>query len=89
MVCAIQPEWIFLQCVNWDTEVAFLGVDKIIWETFLPHLFFGNTKTLTPIVVTLSTLPIKVDGLGLLNPGMLAKEKYPSSQQGSATLIRA
>ena len=50
MVRAIQSEWIFLQRVTWDTEDAFLGVDKMIQETFLPRLFFGKTKTLSPIV---------------------------------------
>ena len=42
----IQPEWIFLQCVTWDTGDSFTGVEKMIHETFLPHLFFGKTKTL-------------------------------------------
>ena len=37
-------------------------------ETFLPRLFFWNTKTLSPIVGTLSMMPIKVARLGLLNP---------------------
>ena len=37
----------------------------------------------------ISTMPIKVDGLGLLNPEMSAKERYLSSQRGSAELIRA
>ena len=39
----------------------------MIWETFLPRLFLGNTKTLPPIVRTLSTMPINMAGLGLLN----------------------
>ena len=29
---AIQPEWIFLQHVTWDTGSAFAGVEKMIWE---------------------------------------------------------
>ena len=60
----------------------------MIQETFLPRLFFGNTKTLSPIVETLSIMPIKVDRLGLLNPVTPAKEIYRSSQWGSMELIR-
>ena len=80
VVRAIQSEWIFLQHVTWDTGDLFAGVDKIIWETFLPCLFFGKTKTLSPIVGNLSTMPIKMAGLGLLNPVTSEKDKYLSSQ---------
>ena len=65
-----------------------MGVEKIIRENVFPHLFFGNTKTLSPIVGYLSMMPIKMDRLGLLNPERPAKEKYLSSQQGSVELIR-
>ena len=34
-------------------------------------------------------MPVKKSGLGLLNPVMSAKEKYISSQRGSAELIWA
>ena len=61
----------------------------MIQETFLPRPFFRRTKTLSPTVVTISTMPIKVDGLGLLNPVKSAKEKYLSSHRGSSELIRA
>ena len=61
----------------------------MIQETFLPCIFFGNTKTLSPIVGALSTMPVKKAGLGLLNPVTSEKEKYLSSQRGSAELIRA
>ena len=54
----------------------------------MPCLLFGKTKTLSPIVENLSTMPIKVDGLGLLNLVTSEKEKYLSSQRGSAELIR-
>ena len=65
-----------------------MGVEKIIWETFLPSLFFGKIKTLSPIVGNISMMPIKVDGHGLLNPVTSAKEKYLSSQWESGKLIR-
>ena len=55
VVRAIQSKCIFLQHVTWDTGDEFAGVGKIIRETFLPRLFFGNMKTLSPIIGTLST----------------------------------
>ena len=89
VVCAIQPEWIFLQYVSWDTGDAFTGVEKIIHETFLPCLFFRKTKTLSPIMGDLSTTPVKKSGLGLLSQVTSAKEKYLISQWGSTELIRS
>ena len=68
VVRGIQSDWIFLQRVTWDTGDAFAGVENIIRETFLPSLFFGKMKTLSPILGTLSTMPFKKAGLGLLNP---------------------
>ena len=68
VVSAIQSESIFLQRVTWYMGDAFAGVQKIIRETFLPHLFFRKTKILSPIVGDQSTMPVKKSGLGLLNP---------------------
>ena len=76
VVRAIQSEWIFLQRVTWDTGDAFAGVEKMIRETFLPRLFFGKTKTLSPIVGTLIKILIKVAGLGLLNSVTSPNDKY-------------
>ena len=59
VACVIQSEGIFIQRVTWDTGDAFAGVEKMLWETFLPHLFFGKTKYLSPIVGALSTMPFK------------------------------
>ena len=83
VVCAIQPERIFLQHFTWDTGDAFAGVDKMIQETFLPRLLFGKTKTLSPIVGALSTILVKKSGLGLLSPVTSAYKKYLSSKQES------
>ena len=79
----------FLQRVTWDTGDEFAGVDKMIRETFLPRLFFGMTKTLSPIVGTLSKILIKVAGIGLLNLVTSANNKYLRSQRGSVELITA
>ena len=89
VVCVIQSEWIFLQRVTWDMGYAFTGVEKMIWETFLHHLFFGKTKTLSPIVGTLSMMPIKVSRLVLLNTATPEKEKYLIPQRGGAELVKA
>ena len=53
----------------------FAGVEKMIKEIFLTHIFFGKMITLSPIVGTLSSMPIKVARLGLLNPVTSSKEK--------------
>ena len=88
VVRVIQPEWIFLQCVTWDTGDAFAGVDKMIRETFLPHILFRKTKSLSPILGALSTIPAKKPGLGLLNTVPSEKYKYLSSQIAITELIQ-
>ena len=69
----IQSECIFLKRVTKDTGQAFTGMEKVLRETFLPHIFFGKSKTLPPIVGALSTFPVKKAGLGLQNPVTSAK----------------
>ena len=61
----------------------------MIWETFLPHLFFGNSKYLSPIVGDLSTTTVNKSSLGLLNPVTSANKKYLSLQCASTKFIRA
>ena len=61
----------------------------MISENSLPRLFFGNTKTLSPVVGSLSTMPDKKAGLGILNPVTSAQEKYLGSTRGSVELVRA
>ena len=86
---AIQSEWIFLQRVTWDTGDAFAGVEKMLRETFLPHIFFRNKKYLSPIVGYLSKLTFNKYELGIPNPVTSAKEKYLSSQWGITEPIYA
>ena len=88
LVRTIQSAWIFLQRVTWDTGEAFTGVEKIIQETFLPRLFFGNTKTFSPIVVALSMMPVKKSGLGLLNPVTSSQDKYLAPRGGARNWFR-
>ena len=89
VVHAIQSEWIFLQRVTWDTGDAFAGAEKMIQETFLPCLLLRRTKTLSPIVGSLSMMTVKKSGLGFLNPVTSAQEKYLISQRGSTELVWA
>ena len=89
VVREIQPGWIFLQRVTWDTGDVFARVERMIQETFLPRIFFVNTKTLFPVVGALSTMRVKKFGLGILNPVTSYQEKYLSSTQGSLELVRA
>ena len=65
VVCTVQLEWIFLKRVTKDMVQAFTGLEKVLWETFLPCIFFLKIKTLPPIVGALSKFPIKKSGLGL------------------------
>ena len=53
------------------------------------RLFFGKSKSLTPLTGILSTMPVKKAGLGLQNPVTSADEKYLSSRRASTELIRA
>ena len=89
VVRVIQSEWIFLQHITWETGDMFAGVEKMLREKFLPRLFFGMTKALSPVVRALSNMPVRKSGLRLLNPVTSAQEKYLSSTRGSAELIRA
>ena len=63
-------------------------MEKIIRETFLPRIFFGKTKNLSPVLGALSTMLVRKARLLLLNPVMSAQEKYLSSTWGSAELVR-
>ena len=88
VVRAIQSEWIFLQQVAWGTGDSFAGVEKMIRETFLPCLFFGKKKSLSPVVGALIMMPVKKSSLGLLKSVTSAQQKYLSSNRGNAELVR-
>ena len=79
VVCAIQLECIFLQRVKKDTGQAFMGVVKVMQETFLPCVFFGRLPPPPPILGALSMLAVNKAGPGLKNPVTSEVEKYASS----------
>ena len=89
MLRAIKSEWIFLQNIAWDTGDMFAGEEKMIRGTFLPRLFFRNTKTLSPVIGAIITMKVKKSRLGLLNPVTPSQEKYLISQRGSTELVQA
>ena len=64
-------------------------MEKVPREIVLPRLFFGKPETLPPILVALSTFPVKKYGLGLQNPVTSAKDKQNSSLRAIGELIGA
>ena len=58
VVWLIQSEWIFRQSVKKTKGYTFARVDKMLRETFLPRLFFGKSKYLSPITGTLSIMAV-------------------------------
>ena len=89
VVRAIQSEWIFLKRVTNNTGDAFSGEGKMIQETILPFLFFVKSKSLSPIVGTLSKMRVKKSGMGLLNPVVWLNEQCLSLQHAITELIWA
>ena len=65
VICVIQSKWVFLICAMKNTGDAFVGVEKLLWETFLLLLFFVKSKYLTHIIETLSAIPVNKSVLGL------------------------
>ena len=59
-----------------DTVKTFVGVEKLLQETIFPHLFFGNSKFLPPIIGNLITMPVKKSGLCLQDTVASANNKY-------------
>ena len=48
-----------------NTGQEFVGVEKVLQETFFPCLFFGKLKTLPPVVGTISMLTVNKYSMGL------------------------
>ena len=70
-----------------DTGYTFAVVEKFLWETFLPFLFFGKSKPLPSIVETVSTIPVKKSSLGLQDLVTSANYKYLSLIRTNINLI--
>ena len=67
----------------------FQGVEKMFRESFCLCLFFRKSKSLSPIVGKLRTIPVKKAVLGLLNPVTYVNEKYLGLQHTSTDLIQS
>ena len=89
VVCAIQSEWIFLQSVTKYMGHSSVGVENLLRETFLTHILFGKSKTLSPVEGDLSTFPAKKSRKGLHNPVKSAEKKYTSFLPAICKLIVA
>ena len=87
VVCVIQFERTFFQFVTKDTGHSFSFVEKFLQETFLPRNFYVKSKSLTPIIVTFSTIPVKKFILGIKDLVTLANKKYVSLIRGRSDLI--
>ena len=85
----IQSEWIFPQYVTKNMGDSFQGVEKMFRESFCLCLFFRKSKSLSPIVGKLRTIPVKKAVLGLLNPVTYVNEKYLGLQHTSTDLIQS
>ena len=73
--------------MNKDTVQAFMELEKVLWETFLPCLLFGKSKTLPPIVGALSKMPVKKSEMVLQSIVTSLKEKYTSLLRVSDNII--
>ena len=76
-----------MQHATKDTGYEFAGVERIIQETFLPHLLFGKPKSLPPIVETLITMTVNKYNLGLEYMLTSDNKKYLSLIHASSKLI--
>ena len=76
------------QLVTKNSGYALIGVEKLLWETFFPCLFFGKWKYISPIVGTLSNMPVKKSGMVLQIPVMSANGNFLSLQRARTELIR-
>ena len=54
-------------------------MEKLLLETSLPQIFFRESKSLTPLIGALSTMPVNKASMGLLNPMTSADGKHLSS----------
>ena len=66
-----------------------IGAEKVLQENFLPSNLFGKSKTLPPIVGSLSTSTVKKYVLGLQNTLTPAKDKCNSLLHTSCEMIGA
>ena len=72
-----------------DIGYMFLVVENILQEIFLPRIFFGKPKSLSPIVGTLSMLPVNKSGICLQYPVTSANKKCLILLRTSSYLIGA
>ena len=89
VACDIRLKWIFWQRVTKHTVHMLKLLEKVLRETFLPHLLFETSKTLPLVVGALHQLTVKIYGMGLHNPVLSSADKYNSSLHAIFNLIGA
>ena len=72
-----------------DIRHTFTGVKKCILEIFLPHLFFGKSKSILFILGALNKMMVKKAGLGLKYTVTSTNQKYLSFLRANIELIGA
>ena len=70
---------------NTGDELA--GIENILQEIFLPHLLFRKLKSLTSLIETQTTIPVKKSSLGLQNLIFSMEENDPIPRRTSTELI--
>ena len=49
VACAIQSEWIFIQCLTWDIWDKSAGLEKMLRENFFPRVLLENKNLSHPL----------------------------------------
>ena len=83
---SLSQEWNYLQRVVPHCGSALLAVEKAIAESFLPKLLGCEVS---PAERSMCELPIKLAGLGVVNPSTSAPLAYELSRNTTAHLVNA
>ena len=70
-----------------NTRGAIVGMERLLWGIFLPRLLSGKYKYVTPLIVSLSMIPVKNARMGLHNPVMSADKTFLGPKCAGTKLI--
>ena len=70
-----------------NTGYELAGTENLLQETFLPHLLVRKLKSLTSLIETQTTIPVKKSSLGLQNFILSMEENYLIPRRTSMELI--
>ena len=86
LVHFLQDKWNYLQCMSKDSHKEFLPVEKIIQDTFIPKVFGDNLPHPSR---SITSLPIKGGGTGILDPSNPLASPYEISHDATSHLSDA